>query len=130
MARGVISPLGDRPLTSYLFVMVARSRNLAETSSDLVLQTKSRQRARVKVGGVFVFGDKASAAEVRMSVAKSTEALVRLGKKIAKPGVRLYPARDVPLFSADPEHPDRVIRKLNGRIDRGVLENGAFKVID
>ncbi|CAN5652841.1 hypothetical protein BH10PSE5_BH10PSE5_21760 [soil metagenome] len=94
----------------------------------MIGEAKKRKRARVKIGGVFISGDKASPAEVRTAVAKSTAALGRLGKKIAKPGVRLYVARDVPLFSADPDHPDRVIRKLNGRTDRGVLEDGVFKV--
>jgi hypothetical protein len=90
----------------------------------------SRKRARVKVGGVFVTGDKASAAEVKQSVAKSTDMLARLGEKIARPGVRLQTARGVPLFSADPDRPDRLVRKLNGKTERGILENGVFKVVD
>ena len=89
-----------------------------------------RKRARVKVGGVYVTGDKASAAQVRLSVAKSADMLERLSHKIARPGVQLKTARNIPLFSADPEHPNRFLRKLNGKIERGVLENGTFKVVD
>jgi hypothetical protein len=97
----------------------------------MVAQAKSaRRRARVKIGGVVVSGDRASAADVKRSVAQSTDMLDRLGKKIVKPGVRLFAKRDVPLYSADPENPDRLIRKLNGKVERGVLENGVFKVED
>ncbi len=97
----------------------------------LVVEAKARKkRARVKVGGVFVTGDKASAAEVKQAVATSTDMLERLGKKIARPGVRLRSARGIPLFSADPDRPDRLVRKLNGKTEHGVLENGVFKVVD
>lgn len=89
-----------------------------------------RKRARVKVGGIYVTGDKASADQVKQAVSKSTDMLRRLGQKINRPGVQLKAARNIPLFSADPEHPDRFLRKLNGKIERGVLENGAFKVVD
>ena len=89
-----------------------------------------RKRARVKVGGVYVTGDKASAAQVKQSVAKSADMLERLGRKIVQPGVQLTAARDIPLYSVDPSHPGRFLRKLNGRIEPGVLENGAFKVVD
>ena len=102
--------------------------------SYTLFQTKisasQRKRARVKVGGVYVTGDKASAAQVKQSVAMSADMLERLSHKITRPGVRLKTVRDIPLFSADPEHPDRFLRKLNGKIERGVLENGAFKVVD
>ena len=96
-----------------------------------VLQAKSsRKRARVKIGGVFVTGDKASPAEVKQAIATSSDILERLGKKLTRPGVRLKGGRNVPLFSADPDRPDRLVRKLNGKTERGVLENGVFKVLD
>lgn len=99
--------------------------------ATVVVQTKaSRKRTRVKIGGVFVTGDKASAAQVKRSVALSSDMLDRLASKVAKPGVRLYAGRSVPLYSVDPDHPGRVVRKLNGKVDRGVLENGAFKVVE
>ena len=120
--------------------MAVKSNSADAGSPDLIIkspdglttlvQAKKRKRARVKVGGVYVSGDKATAAEVKNAVAKSTEALVRLANTISKPGVRLYAGRNVPLYSADPDHPDRVVRKLNGRTERGVLENGAFKALD
>lgn len=96
-----------------------------------VVQMKApRKRARIKIGGVYVTGDKASAVELARSVALSSDMLDRLSKTIAKPGVRLRSRRSVPLFSIDPDHPGRVVRKLDGKIERGVLENGEFKVVE
>jgi hypothetical protein len=96
----------------------------------LIVQSKHRRRARVKVGDMIVSGDKASAAEVKTAVARSSEALNRLSRVIVEPGVRLSKRKDVPLFSIDPNNPGRVLRELNGRVDRGILENGAFKILD
>lgn len=102
-----------------------------EGGASVVVHTKAApKRTRVKVGGVVILGDKASAAQVRRSVALSSDMLGRLASKVAKPGVRLYASKSVPLYSADPDHPGRVVRKLNGKVDRGVLENGAFKVVE
>jgi hypothetical protein len=99
-------------------------------SANLIEAKTLRKRTRVKIGGVYVTGDKASAEEVKQAIAKSTDMLDRLGKKISKPGVRLRTARGVPLFSADPVRPDRLLRRLNGKTERGVLENGVFRVTD
>lgn len=88
-----------------------------------------RRRTRVKVGDVTVAVHKPTAAEVRQNVDKGNEALKRLREKLIRPGVRVYARKDVPLYSADPDQPGVYIRKLNGQTDRGVLENGRFRVI-
>lgn len=99
--------------------------------ATVVVQIKApRKRTRVKIGGVLVTGDKASAAQVKRSVELSSDMLVRLASKVAKSGVRLYAGRSVPLYSVDPDQPGRVVRKLNGKVEHGVLENGAFKVVE
>lgn len=89
-----------------------------------------RSRSRVTVGHVTVAVPKPTVAEVRQNVDKGTEALKRLKAKLLRPGVRVYARKGVPLYSADPDRPGVYIRKLDGRIERGVLQNGAFKVID
>lgn len=88
-----------------------------------------RKLARVKVGEVVVMVHKPTAAEVRQNVAKGSSALGRLKDRLIRPGVRVYAKKDVPLYFADAERPGTYIRKLNGKIERGVLENGAFKVV-
>ncbi len=104
--------------------------NRQQTEGDVAPAKPSRARVRVRIGGVYVTGDRSSAAEVKRAVAISTAKLEKLADKVAKPGVRIRAKRDVPLFSVDPDRPDRFVRKLNGRIDTGVLENGVFKVLD
>jgi hypothetical protein len=49
-----------------------------------------------------------------------------------RPGVRIYANKDVPLHWADPEKPkDGFIRKLNGKLQRGVLgDDGQFKALE
>jgi len=54
--------------------------------------------------------------------------LARALKKIIDPGVKIDVVRGVPLFHADPIHPGKIIRELNGKRESGVLVNGQFKV--
>lgn len=87
---------------------------------------RARMRT-VKFGDVTVTGPAPSAASVRESVQQSTEALERLVKVFAKPGTTIRPRRGVPLFSLDSDDPDVMIRKLDGKVERGQLVNGEFQ---
>lgn len=87
-----------------------------------------RKRTRVTIGGSVVYSDKASAAELKQAVKSSAEALNRMSVKISKPGIRLHSRAGIPLFSVDPDNPSRIARKLNGKLEWGVFENGQFKV--
>ena len=95
--------------------------------SALISKAK-RKRIRVTVGGSFVFSDKASAAELKQAVKSSAEALNRMSVKLSKPGIRLKSRACIPLFSVDPDNPSRIARKLNGKVEWGVFEDGQFKV--
>ena len=59
-----------------------------------------------------------------------TAALQRVQSELTRPGVRLRRHKDVPLYFVAPDRPGVFIRVLNGKRDKGVLENGHFKVID
>jgi hypothetical protein len=86
--------------------------------------------ARVKFGSVTISGAKPAAAKVDANVAFSTAALERVTKTLSKPGVVLRPKKDVPLFSASEGERGVFIRRLNGRVERGHMVDGAFQVID
>ena len=88
---------------------------------------KTHRRVRVRIGGGFVFSQKASPEERKRGVQQSNTALERLSITLATPGVRLPRRRNVPLYSADPENSGLLIRKLNGKTERGVLEGGVFR---
>lgn len=89
---------------------------------------KGTPQRRVKFGSVVVAAPKPSAADVKRNVALSTEALARVGRSILHPGVRLNPKKNVPQFFVDAADPSRFIRRLNGKIEIGVVEDGEFKV--
>lgn len=86
----------------------------------------------VTFGDVTVTGPRPSDEEIHHNVQASTEALRRALPAFLRPGVRIYPKKDVPLFWADEGNlPEGVIRKLNGKIERGILdESGEFKATD
>jgi hypothetical protein len=86
----------------------------------------------VTFGDVTVTAQRPSEAEIRRNAEASTAALKRALPAFLRPGVRIYPKKDVPLFWADEDNPENgFIRKLNGKVERGVLdEDGTFKAID
>lgn len=108
------------------------SAGASDSRSSVVARTPKGKgkRSTVRFGGVTVVVPKPTSAQLKQNVAASTEALERVTKRLVKSGVRLYPKKDVPLYSADPREPGVYIRVLNGRTERGIVENGAFKVID
>lgn len=83
---------------------------------------------KVTFGSVSVMVRRPTKAEVQRNVEQSTAALERMLKRLLRPGFRLYPKRDVPYFWADENHPDKIVRLLNGKQQLGILENGEFKV--
>jgi hypothetical protein len=82
----------------------------------------------VRFGDVEVTGPMPTEEEVRRNVELGSEGLRRALKKLLTPGIRLRARKDVPLFWVDPDNAALFIRELNGRRDKGVLENGEFKV--
>jgi hypothetical protein len=90
----------------------------------------SKQGAQVKFGSVTIIGNQPSASSVKKNIERSTAALERVVKRLDRPGVDIRAKKDVPLFSVAEGEPGVFIRRLNGRINRGRLINGAFEVID
>jgi hypothetical protein len=86
----------------------------------------------VTFGDVTITTQRPSDEEIQRNAEASTAALRRALPAFLKPGIRIYPKKDVPLFWADEDNPaEGVIRKLNGKIERGVVdEDGNFKAID
>jgi hypothetical protein len=56
-------------------------------------------------------------------------ALARAKDLIVVSGVTLNVGSEIPLFHADPDRPDRLVRVFQGRCEHGIFENGQFKVI-
>jgi hypothetical protein len=49
--------------------------------------------------------------------------------RLTTPGVELKRRKGIAFYAIDPERSDRLIRTIDGRRDRGVFENGQFKVV-
>lgn len=90
---------------------------------------KVRSR-KIRFGSVTVTAPEPSKAMVQRNVTASTKALERATSRLAKAGVRLHAKKDVPFYSLDSDNPDVMIRKLNGRTERGTFINGVFKAGD
>jgi len=91
---------------------------------------KKGAEVRVTFGDVTVYGPAPDPEQVKRNVELTQQALGRLGAVLEKPGVVIDEEKDVPLFWIDDTDIHKFKRKLNGKIETGVLENGAFKVIE
>ena len=83
----------------------------------------------VRFGSVVLEHGGVDQAEVDLNVERGRSALSRMGTALTAPGVRLDVARGVPLYHADPQHPDRLVRELDGQRQSGVLVDGEFKAL-
>lgn len=64
--------------------------------------------------------------DIRHSVTKSKKAFSALVKGLEHPRIKLDVRRNVPLFFADPDTPGIIIRKLNGKTQRGTMHGDRF----
>jgi hypothetical protein len=118
--------------------MTAASRPAKNRPARATTVVKARPNGKggawhtVTFGDVTITAQRPSDEEIQRNVDASTAALKRALPAFLRPGVRIYAKKDVPLFWADEDNPkEGFIRKLNGKIERGVLdEDGNFKVTD
>jgi hypothetical protein len=86
----------------------------------------SAKMTTVTFGSVTVTGPAPSEEVVRENIAAGRRALERALEAFKKPGIRLPRRRNVPLYRADPNEPNILIRELNGREERGTMSEGQF----
>lgn len=107
------------------------TRNAGDGKLSIKVRKATASRGfKTKFGRVVVTGTRPSAESVKANVSRSTEALERVSRKLVKPGISLRSKKDVPRFSVVEDEPGVFIRRLNGRIQRGRVVAGVFKVID
>lgn len=81
----------------------------------------------VTFGEVSVHVAQPTQEAVQKSVKASVKVIRELGKRLLTPGVEIKQANDIPVFTADPQNPARVIRQLNGKSEVGHFVRGKFK---
>jgi len=82
---------------------------------------------QIQFGSVLINSPALDAKAGRQGRAESQRALQALGQALGRPGVTLKEARGVPYYSADPQHPGVIIRRLDGKIAQGRVITGKFK---
>jgi hypothetical protein len=95
-----------------------------------VIRLASGAEEHVKFGAVTIAAAQFDQKIAQCNVEKGQRALARAAKKLAQPGVSIRAAKDIPLYSVDETHPNQLVRKLNGKVEHGVLENGHFIPVD
>lgn len=91
-------------------------------------QTQGKAR-RVRFGAVEIKAASLKPAQIEQNIAQGREALARAAGSLKKAGVKLRRAKGVAFYAMDPEHPDRIVRTIDGVRERGVFENGRFQVL-
>ncbi len=96
----------------------------------MVIRAAVGTEAHVKFGAVTIAAAQFDQKLAERNVQKGQHALARAAKKLAQPGVSIRAAKDIPLYSVDEAQPNRLVRKLNGKVERGFLKDGYFKAVD
>lgn len=84
---------------------------------------------QIQFGSVLINSPALDAKAGRQGRVESQRALQALGQALGRPGVTLKETRGVPYYSADPQHPGVIIRRLDGKTVQGRFVNGKFKEI-
>lgn len=127
------SRLARLPKCLYLGAMTKNATTMTSRPgrSGQYVPAPSRARgSKVKFGSVTVSGTKPTDEAIQTNVERSTQALARVTKKLATPGIPLREKKDVPQFSVAEGETGIFIRRLNGRTDRGRFLDGGFKVTE
>jgi hypothetical protein len=118
----------SKPKQTQAHPIVARST--AKPAHRAAIGVKAKQglgKVEVTFGHVSVFVTSPTDAAVKQGVKASAKVIRGLGRRIVTPGVTIRHGADVPLFTADPGDPQRVVRQLNGKSEKGRFINGKFK---
>lgn len=121
--------MANRPYNRYIFPMAKQNTHSrsSQTGKFITVTTaRGSRNVKTKLGNVTVSGATPNAELVKINIARGTQALERVGKKLIKPGIRLPEKKGVPRYSADENSPGVIIRRLDGKVSTGRLENGQF----
>ncbi|WP_242538524.1 hypothetical protein [Trinickia acidisoli] len=88
---------------------------------------KAEAKLTVTFGEVSVLVTQPTEEAVQKGVKASVKVIRDLGKRLLTPGVEIKQAKNIPVFTADPQNPNRVIRRLNGKSEVGHFVRGEFR---
>jgi len=109
-----------------------RTNKAATTTNKLrgvVTAKKENSQEDLSFGSVTIKLSNNQKPSVHKNIVAGQMALERAKKTFAQVGININAGQGIPLFHADPNNSDILVRTLNGRSHRGTFENGKFKVI-
>jgi len=100
---------------------------------DKAVPKKSEKQAgaknrQVTFGSVTVRTRPAEPQLIRQNIVSGQSALERARDPLLKAGIQLKRRKSVPLYHVDPNKPDELIRRLDGKLERGTFVDGVFQV--
>jgi len=101
-------------------------RSSSEGNFVAIKSAAGNKTVKTRLGNITVSGKRPSADVVSSNVAASTAALQRVSTKLTKPGVHLPQKKGIPRYFADDNNPGAFIRRLDGKVTIGKLQNGKF----
>ncbi len=81
----------------------------------------------VHFGSVSMQVTEPSRAKVKANVEAGASALQRARDRLLHGGISITHKEGVPLFRADPDVPNQLVREMNGKLTYGTFVNGKFK---
>ena len=103
--------------------------SLTPSRSGARNQTAESRSLEVSFGSVTVHVRAPSKSAVQRNIKAGQFALERATKGLARSGVKIEISAGIPMFHADPIHPDRLVRELDGVRELGRFVNGTFRAI-
>lgn len=83
----------------------------------------------VEFGSVKMFVRQPTTVETRKRINESKAVVRKLGKTIAKPGVRLSHTQTTPIYTVDTKDPNLVVQKIGNKAIRGHFIKGSFVAV-
>lgn len=106
-----------------------KERSPKEDISLSAKVTTAKPTVKVTFGSVTIETTPPDEAEIKRNIKAGQDAFRRAKHVLVTPGVELNIPDDVPLFHADPNEPDKIVRVLHGKTERGKIVNGRFRKI-
>lgn len=122
---------GNRDLLSRSFVekiLVGIGRHLKKREA-VPGSGSFKPKSKTKVPLIIEGPLKMDSAQILENIVAGQMALARTRDVFINPGVTLDISGKIPLYQADPDHPDRLIRLLNGRTTFGTMVDGKFQAV-
>lgn len=111
--------------------VVAAEKRASKSANGRLLIAQHSGKSTMRVvevtfGYVSASVERPTDAHVKRAVTASKKVAKGLGKRLVTPGVSLRHRPGVPVFTADPTDPQRVVRRLHGKVERGHFVKGQF----